>query len=127
MANTVAGALKAYIETLGLGITCFRDRATPATLKRPYITINEEVSNTAYPVAGRTRQLAQVDVWFDSGNENVKLVDDLIASLTKHGAGSYGTPSRRLYALSFEGKVRLVEENDSVIHHAITVAVPRAL
>src|SRR5437660_11211431 len=71
MAATTSGALKARIESLGLGLAAYRDQA-PAGTVRPYVTITEEVTLVADASedghADTVVETTQVDLWQDWHN-----------------------------------------------------------
>lgn len=138
MAASTAGALKAYIETLGLGIAVFRDRVgQDATL--PYSRIQEAITMTPRQSGdfGDTNrdalvtEEAQVDLWQQHRNpttnavtEDYTLQDTLAHKL--HGARLTAAP-KRVYGVRVLGVNRGVDSDANTVHHQITVALDRAL
>lgn len=141
MSASLAGAIKAYLETQGLGIGFHRDKAP--TLQDgepypyPYGTINEGVSRTP------SRQFNQYD---DPEGHITELVDVHIWQAKKHADGflaeDSSLPDRtelalrgaRLTTAPFQvdgvrvvGSVRVPDPDANVVHDAITVAVDRVL
>lgn len=154
MAATVAGALKAYLEGAGLGLTVYRDGApgqprtpTPAdpdarrpAVPLPYITVSEglavivNLDGDTQDTAGEltVREDVQVDLWQSWRNAQGKPVEAhalapaLLRALVKAQLGTYGTPARRIYGVSNVFAVRLLEPADNIVHHAITCTVHHA-
>lgn len=144
MAQTCGGALKVLIESLGLGLTANRDRPSQGAT-RPYVTIEEEIALVPDPLEdggpGTAIETVQVDLWQDYrdlvptsityGNlkENYALAPALKRGL--HGARlqSIGTSpnDRVVYMVLVRHSVRLLEEADNAIHHAITLEVFRQI
>ena len=141
-ANT-AGALKQYIEGLGLQIMVYRDRAPigKAAVKPPYITIDEAVSVTPKGMedggVDTVTEQATVDLWMpwrttDTGKmaESSSLPAALIKAL--HGAQLVGGspiadlgPEHVYSVLVRIAGPRLVEEESNLVHYPITVDVER--
>lgn len=136
MAATTAGALKAYIESLGLGLAVRRDHADTPTY--PLVTVHEGVSivtdasgdfgDMAQPVT--VTEQAQVDLWQQWKNtsgavvESYTLPGELIGAL--HGAQLSAAPTK-VYGCRVVGSVRLLERDENVVHHAITVEIHRVI
>jgi hypothetical protein len=132
MSATTSGALKAYIEGLGLGISAYRDRA-PAGATLPYVTILEEVGLSPDPyeagALGTLRETAQVDLWQTWRN----LTTDVLAeSLTLAPALKSGLQMAKInfapdvvYAVVVRGSRRLLEIDTNTVHHAITCEIFR--
>jgi hypothetical protein len=150
MSATTAGALKAYIETLGLGVTVFRDRA-PKDAPLPLVIIQEGISmvpdrdgDFGDPAAvhgvAEQAQVSLFQAWRKpdgTAGETYTLPGDLVASL--QGAQLPTAPTR-VYGVRVIGKVRIpgidapgggaVADNadgGNVIHDAITVELRRNL
>lgn len=134
MAATTSGALKAYLEAQGLGVSVYRDRAPEGTAL-PYITVSEAVSITVDQSGdfGATTTLtavedAQVDVWQAERNgltgESYTLVPAVLRAL--HGANLTAAPTH-VYGVRVTGDVRLVEPDNNIVHEAITVEIHRVL
>lgn len=122
MAATVAGALKAWLESQNLGVPVFRRHAPPrdpnnlsAPYPLPYITIAEGIAAVIQGhedggrAAGGISPVAeelQVDLWMyeedptSSGSgklENYSLTYALAAALDGAPLGTFGTPAKRIY------------------------------
>lgn len=146
MAATTAGAIKAYLETLGLGVAVYRDRApentplfTDAGAARPYVTVTEGISVVTDPAfnsfdddQSHVIELAQVDVWQPwrypepAGGiaESYTLPDAVMAALD--GSRLAEAPTH-VAGMRLTGAVRLLEVDDNVVHHAFTVEIRRIL
>lgn len=135
MAATTAGALKAFLEGQGLGVSVYRDKA-PAGTSRPFITVSEDVS-TVPDLSGdfgdvdapvTVRELAQVDVWqaerSGTAGESYTLVPAVLRAL--HGADLTAAP-KKVYGVRVFDSRRLVEPDNGVVHQAVTVEIRRAL
>lgn len=136
MAATTAGAVKAYVETLGLGVSVYRDTA-PKDATLPYVTVQERVSMTPDASgdngAGATAaEQIQVDVWqrwrnpsTNAVEESYTLADAVARGL--HGASLPVVGDRHVYGARFDFAVRIVEHDTNVVHDALTVTVRREL
>lgn len=145
MSATTATALKTIIEGAALGLAAYRDRA-PTGTRRPYVTITEDISNVPErhgdhgdPDADQaTTELVQVDLWsrLKTGNpddydgnlndpyEDPALIRGLHLLLN---GGRADTAPTRIYGITVDDYVRLVEHDRGVVHHAFTVRVRRAV
>lgn len=148
MAATTRTALKAFIESLGLGLTAFADEA-PQGQALPYVVILGPIGNvpdklesggTALPVAQAnatrptgapqtTTELMQVDLWQkwrDEGDhtlkENYALPEQLFWAI--HGCRLPSAP-QVVYACILRGYLRLFERDNNRVHHAGTIEVKR--
>lgn len=135
MAATSAGAVKAWVEGLGLGLSVFRDDA-PQPTALPYVTVMENLTTT-YNADGdlggsgqqTVRELLQVDLWQtwrDSTGkvaEQYGLANTLAAKL--RGAQLVNVGTRRVYGVAGVSMQRLLEEDANVVHHAITITIHR--
>lgn len=137
MALTTSNALKSLVESLGTGLSAYRDQP-PETTKRPYVTITEEIAwvpdveeDGATATAVET---AQVDVWEDWKNLTTGDVAEsygLAATIRKGLDGSrlpqvgslIGTSV--VYHTHVTSSVRLLEPDNNIVHHALTVEVHR--
>lgn len=137
MALTVSNGLKALVESLGTGLSAYRDQP-PASTARPYVTITEEIA-TAYDGAedGKSDTLVetcQVSLWQDWRN---KVTGDVAESYTMATVLKRGLDGSRLtvvgsligtsvvYMTRVSGSVRLLEPDENIVQHAITVDVHR--
>lgn len=140
-AATTAGALKAFIESLGLSIAAYRDTAPDGTAK-PYVSILESIS--AVPDALEDGHLttgvenAQVDVWQqyrDPASHAVTESYTLPASIAAglHGSNLYVDANRpgtiggkRVYGVLVRNLIRMpAEEEENVVHHVIDLHLMR--
>lgn len=137
MSATTAGSLKAYIESLGLGISVYRDRP-PNGKEVPYITVSESISTVpeiAFNVfddsEGHVSELAQVDIWQrwrdnETGvvEESYTLADAVYKAL--NGARLSTAPSH-VSGVLVQNMVRLFETETQIVHHSITINIHRVL
>lgn len=134
MAASTAGALKAKIESLGLGISAYRDRA-PEGHALPYVQIIESVSTVPGPIEdhalGVGTELVQIDLfqtWRDAQHapaESYTLPGALLAGL--EGAQIVNIGSKRVYTVFVRNMRRMLEEDNNVVHYAIDVDLKREL
>ena len=146
MAATTSGALKAYIEGLGLGLTVYRDAAPRRDDPSgrhvplggyPLVTIREAIAVTWDQVgdlgdaaADQTvRELAQVDLWQSWRDGTGKAAESytLPSALARKLRGAKLVPigTASVYMVGVSSMVRLLEEANNVVHHAITCTVYR--
>ena len=132
MAATTAGAVKAFLEAQGLGVSVYRDQA-PEDPPFPHVTVREMVSVTVDPhgdfAASGVTELAQVDVWQQWRNpstravtESYTLADAVIKRL--HGAVLTAAP-KHAYGCRVVGATRLIEQDENVAHTAVTIEIRR--
>ncbi len=133
MSATTAGALKALIEGLGLSLSAYRDEA-PAGTAPPYVTITEELTLVADPIedgaANTVVETVQVDLWQLWHNPTTGLVAE---SYTLAPALRKGMDGVRLnligtslpYVALVRHSMRMLEVDENIVHHAITVEVFR--
>lgn len=137
MAATTSGAVKAYVEGLGLGLPVYRDQA-PQDAPLPFVTVTEDVTTTLNrdgDLAGggqqTVRELVQVSLWQtwrDSAGrvaETYGLGPSLAARLRGAQLAPIGTPARRVYGVTDVSLQRLLEEDANVVQHAITITIHR--
>jgi len=139
---STAGALKTLVESAGLGITAFRDRPVDelginadGTLK-PYVTIHEELALVPDAGAeedpdGTGKETAQLDLWQSwrvpatgAVAESYTLPRRLHAALK--GAQLPSAPDR-VYSVIVRNRIRLVERDENIVHHAYTLEIVRQL
>lgn len=140
MSATSSGALKALIEAAGLKISAYRDDL-PKLAAMPCVTIDENVAtsperhgDTGDPNghAGES-ELVTVhlwELWRDTEGkpaERYELVRDLKRVLRTARPFEYGPSDApiRCYGLRIDGHARIVEDEDNVVHHALTVTLRR--
>jgi hypothetical protein len=138
MALTSAGALKAYIEGLGLSLSAYRDFA-PVSATRPYITIHESLAIAPETLHGPDSaqvgvEIAQVDVWYplraaDTGAtaDAPSTVASLVRSLQGASIPQYGSPLKMVYACLVRNVNRLVELQNDLVGYHITLHLWREL
>lgn len=148
MAASTAGALKLFIESLGLaaGLTAYRDGAPDGT-KPPYVTIYEDLAMTPigmpdggsgsadYIASGSTaqgvREMAQVDLWQTWRGPDGKVAEQypLARNLLRrlHGcrllAAGSGAPPQTVYAVKVVNMIRSREQDTNLVHHALTLEI----
>lgn len=139
MATTTANALKAFIESLGLGITAHRDRPPKGT-DRPYVTIIEAIADVPDDTSDggsgvTTAETVQIDVWetwkADSGGiaESFTLAQTIARAL--HGSrlltSGSGALDKTVYGVRVLSRRRIPDPDANVVHNAITATVHRNL
>lgn len=139
-AATSSGALKAIIEAGGLKIAAYRDRL-PQHDELPVVTIDENVATTQErhgdhgdPTAhhGEAEQVFVHlwELWRTSEGkpaERYELIRDLKRLLRTAPPFAYGPDDApvRVYGLRIDGHARIVEDEENVVHHTITVTLRR--
>lgn len=141
MAASTSGALKAHIESLGLGLAGYRD-AAPEDAALPYVRISEDIAQTIrqhgdFGAAGAAKactEEVQLDLFQqrrdpDTGaiTESYTIKDALVAGL--HGAHLTAAP-KHAYGLRVLSATRFPpapDDDTNVVRHLITVALDRAL
>lgn len=137
MAASTAGAIKAKVEAAGLGLAAFRDEA-PASQALPYVTIDESISlqpelgfNPLDDAAGHVSEVVQVDLWQQwrdlatrAVTESYTLPGQLIRAL--HGVRLPASP-KLVFECEVSHSIRMLERNDNLVHHAITVRIRRLM
>lgn len=134
MAASTAGAVKAYVETLALGVAVFRDRP-PVGQAYPFVTITDELSLTVRQDTGTGSELVQVDLWqqlrWPAGHplQGKVAEDPQLARALQRGLLRFplDTAPTLTYRGALEGSVRLPDPDGNVVHHALTVRVAREL
>ena len=135
MPYTTAGALNVLINSLNLGVTAYRDRA-PAGTALPYVTVTEGLDLTPDALedggVGTAVETCQVDLWqhwkdqvTGSVAENGLLAPALIRGL--HGKRTQQIGSSTVYTVRVISAPRLLEEENNVVHHPITVEINREI
>lgn len=136
MAATTAGALKAFIEAGGLGLSAYRDEAADkATL--PYVVIHEAIAIVPDGSDGRfdkdsahsVREDVQVSLWqrwraTSTGvvGESYTLPDALINLLD--GSHLPAAP-KHVWGVKFVSSRRLPEKDPNLVQHAMTFKIIR--
>jgi hypothetical protein len=137
MAASTAGALKAFLEAQGLGISVYRDQA-PEGPTFPYVTVHEAISVSPEPAfnsnddaEGHVIEQVQVSIWQRSRHpdtlaktESYTLPDAICLALT--GARLTAMPTYGGH-VRVQGRTRLPEDEGTIIHDAVTIEVRRTL
>jgi len=145
MAATSSGALKAYVEGLGLGISSYRDTA-PDGAALPYVVIHEAIAlvpgtgDSPWDNAGKPpfKETVQVSVWQrrkktttdNSLGESLTLVPTLTKAL--HGAklptsGNAAPPTHWWGVRVTQAAPRMVDDSLNLVHVPISLVVDRDL
>lgn len=130
MATTAANAIKAQIESLGLSITAYRDRAPTNQATLPYVTIHESISQVPDALEDGTLstgvELVQVDVWQQVTAESVTLVGQIVAGL--HGKPLQSIGSKRVYTSIVRNVLRMpIQLEENIVHSVIDLDLWREL
>lgn len=153
MAATAAGALKAWLETQGLGVPVFRrhapqrdpnDPTGKSPYPLPYITIQEGIAAVVEghedggKAAGGTTPVMeelQVDLWMyeddpSSANagkvESYSLPYSVAAALDGASLGTFGTPAKRIYGCFLkDGPRELTDPDPNLIRKMYAVEIRR--
>lgn len=135
MAVSTSGALKAQIESLGLKLTVYRDRAPEGTAT-PYVVVNEALATIPDKLEdGGTstgKETVSIDVWQQwkdpatgSLTENRTLSDSIVRGI--HACNLTQAPTRA-YSVLVKSTRRLPpEEEMNLTHSNITAVVWRVL
>src|SRR5712691_7195362 len=125
MAATLYGAIKAYLEAQGLGISVFRDLPPPAK-SRPYVVVTSDIAMRPIPLEDGTvydvAEEIQIDL-YETGrgqNEQPSESPTLADSITAKLVGTtlaYGTPQKQVYALLQRARRRLVDSVLRTVRH----------
>ena|ERR1700682_143697 len=143
MAASLGAAIKAYLETKGLGIAFYRD-APPQNTPLPYGTIVEDIAmkmdplEDGGPANGGTatgKELVQLDLWQNwlkadkTINEDPLLPDRITNAI--HGSRllttGTGVSPKLIYHIGQESRVRILDRDSAIVHHAFTLAVHRVI
>jgi hypothetical protein len=140
MAASLAGAVKAYLETLGLGVPVFRDFAprskqdgSPQRL--PFIVVQDGLGDvprrTGDNKSKRTTELVQIDVYEflndpDTGDraESYTLAKEVLRNLTQTRLPS---APERVWRLGEFGRTRTLDAENNGVRNVITLSVIRNL
>ena len=135
MSASTSGALKALIEAAGLGLSAYRDRPSDEHAL-PYVTIHEEI--VLVPDAGANddssgatgKETAQVDLWQAWRDPNTgALVESYTLPRALNAAlkgAQLPTAPDLVYGVKVRSRLRLLERDDNVVHHAYTLEIVRA-
>lgn len=151
------GALKAFVEAQNLSVSVYKDEAPPSTrnplppagnglLKAPYCTVIEDVSaavdsreDGGAGSGGATyiNELVQLDLWMNwrdldatvTGTKDKSLEDRaLAASLHRKLDGcALDLAPTRVYNVTVQNRIRMVERDNNIVHVAFTLSVRRQL
>jgi hypothetical protein len=140
MSMTSSGALKTLIEQAGLHVSAYRD-AIPPNHAMPVVSIDENVA-TSQERHGDTgdvdahhgeSELAYVHLWelwrTPEGKpaERYELIRNLKRLLRNARPFEYGPSDApvRVYGLRIDGHARIVEDEENVVHHTLTITLRR--
>ena len=137
MAATLYGAVKAYLEAQGLGISVFRDLPPPAH-RRPYVVMQGDIAmrtptleDGGVNTVAEEIQLDLYETWRgqnEQQGESSTLADTLTAKL--HGLSlNYGTPAKQVYGLLQRNRVRVVDMDGGqrVVRHIYQIDAERQI
>ena len=133
MSASTSGALKALIEGAGLGISAFRDRPVDEQ-PLPYVTIHEEIVLVPDPganddPAGTGKETAQVDLWQQWRDPTTRaLTESYSLPRSLHAVlkgAALPTAPDLTYDVKVRSRLRLLERDDNVVHHAYTLEIVR--
>jgi hypothetical protein len=138
MAATTSGAIKAFVESLGLGLAGYRGKKPAGERLARWFEVHEDIStvpdgawNAHDDPEGHVSELAQVDLYQLAKNpvtglnsEVYTLPDALMAGL--HGARLPAAP-KHVSTVLVVSRNRVPDPDANVIHHALTVQVRRTL
>lgn len=125
--------MKALIESLGLSLSAYRDEA-PAGTARPYVTITEELMMVGDPsedgATASVVETAQVDLWQDWHNLTTGAMAESYALAPALRRGIDGARMALIgtslpYTALVRHSLRMLEPEENIIHHALTVEVYR--
>jgi len=129
MAATSATAVKARIESGGLGLTAHRD-VVPDGERPPYVTVLEAIAVTMDPVNARfdadggkvVQEVMQVSLWQLLRDESPTLPGALVMLLD--GATLDDAPTH-VWGVAVQSMRRLPERAKGIVQHAITIQTTR--
>lgn len=140
MSLTSSGALKGIIESAGLKLAAYRD-AMPQQHSMPVVTVDENVAvtqerhgDTGDPDGHHGEaELVYVHLWELWRNPDGRSAEQpatlrgLKRTIRTAPPFTYGPDDApvRVYGLRIDGHARIVEEEDNVVHHTITVTLRR--
>jgi hypothetical protein len=138
VAASTAGALKAYIESLGLSLAVYRGKKPEAEKVARWVEVTEDISTVPDGVFnafddpdGHVSELAGVDLYQRRMNpatganaESYTLPDALTKAL--NGARLVSAPTH-VVGVTVVGRNRVPDPDTNVVHHALTVQIKRTL
>ena len=137
MALTTAGALKTLIESFELSVAAYRDRA-PKEATLPYVTVDEALSivpeahgdvadASAHHGVSEDVTVHLWEHWRDARGrsaEDVVLQRELRRKLNTAQPFEYAD-GVRVYGTRVVSSARLVEDEENIVHTALTVRLRR--
>lgn len=131
-AASMGGAVKALIETAGLGVPVYRDGAPEsATLPDRYVTVHEGIAYGETQVGEVVVEQVQVDLWQTArGTAGARVVSLESYTLPEHIAGLFrgrdlqNHAPWQVYGLSASG--RRWPPSGNLVRHTWTVSVTRS-
>ena len=129
-----------HVEAQGFGVSVYRDQAPPEKTL-PYVTVMEDIAMVPDPTSAPFdhsadppwfRETAQVDVWQQwqqkSGTARTLVEDTTLArkvALSLHGATLGLIGSSRVWGVQVTNMLRLLDKDENVVHHSITLEIHR--
>lgn len=138
MASTTGGALKAYIESLGLGLSAYRD-TIPEEATKPYVQIHEGIAISPESSGDfgdmnasiEVREEVQLDLYQAHRNDAGAIVESytLPDALARKLRGAHlATAPKHVYGVRvLSGPNRFPDDDENVVRHLYTLALARAL
>lgn len=122
---SVLGGIRSQLvgaNLTGVEEEIYRDLAPPET-PYPYITLADEITNQPVllgdkTVIARNRQV-RVNLWQKRTEENVELVDDLVATLDSANISA----NRDVFRVRVFEIQRIFDSEDDIVLHAVTLNV----
>lgn len=122
---SIGGAVRQIIVDANItGITTkvYRDIAPP-DVALPYITFADELSNVPVLIGDKSvkakRRMVQVDLWQSRASESFSRIDTLATLLDSATLSA----DKHVFNTRVNDVQRLVEFEDDIVHHAITLFV----
>lgn len=122
---SIGGAVRQIIVDANItGITTkvYRDIAPP-DVALPYITFADELSNVPVLIGDKSvkakRRMVQVDLWQSRASESFSRIDTLATLLDSATLSA----DKHVFNTRVNDVQRLVEFEDDIVHHAITLLV----
>lgn len=137
MSATVGGAVKAAVESMGLGLAVYRDRPPP-DVQPPYAVVTDGIAQVPerHGDFGDTTERAvdeqaQLDIWqvkrtlAGQPAESYTLVDTVVRRL--HGAALPVVGNGRVYGCSVIGRGRLPDDRANTVRDTLTLRIRRTI
>lgn len=122
---SIGGAIRQVIvngNITGITTKVYRDIAPP-DVALPYITFADELSNVPALTGDKSvkakRRMVQVDLWQTRADESFSRIDTLVGLLDSASLSA----DTHVFNTRVNDVQRLVEFQDDIVHHAVTVYV----